>query len=222
MPARGESAPPTPLRMSASPPFPRGLYAISDGPRADLVAVCAAALEGGARVLQYRDKTTDAARRLDEARALRTLCLRHGVPLIVNDDVELAVAAGADGVHLGEDDASIDEARARLGANAIIGVSCYDSLARARQFAAAGANYLAFGAFFPSPTKPHARLATPHLLREAKSLDLPLVAIGGITPENAPMVIDAGADAVAVVSAVFARADIAAQARRFARLFTSR
>jgi thiamine-phosphate pyrophosphorylase len=206
--------------MTANPFQPlRGLYAISDGPRADLLDACAAALAGGAAVLQYRDKTAEHDRRLHEARALQALCARHRVPLIVNDDIGLAVASGAAGVHLGEGDAPIDEARARLGRNAIIGVSCYDSLARARQFAAAGADYLAFGAFYPSPTKPHARVATPHLLREANALGLPLVAIGGITHDNAPLLIEAGADAVAVISALFGAPDVRAAARRFADLF---
>jgi thiamine-phosphate pyrophosphorylase len=139
--------------------------------RKDLVETCAQALEGGARVLQYRDKTRDASRRLDEARALQSLCARFAVPLIVNDDVELAAAIGAAGVHLGEDDDDLAPARARLGAQAIIGVSCYDSLERARHFAAAGADYLAFGAFFPSPTKPHARRASLDLLRDARALE---------------------------------------------------
>lgn len=199
----------------------RGLYAISDGPRPDLIEACAAALAGGAALLQYRDKSADGARRLDEARALQALCARRGVPLIVNDDVELARAVGAAGVHLGEDDGDIAEARARLGDAAIIGVSCYDSLDRARHFAAAGADYLAFGAFFPSPTKPHARRATPRLLAEAKPLGLPLVAIGGIHADNAPGLIAAGADAVAVISALFGAADVRAAAQRFAALFES-
>ncbi|WP_395680610.1 thiamine phosphate synthase [Dokdonella sp.] len=206
--------------MSANqfPPL-RGLYAISNGPRTDLLDACAAALAGGATILQYRDKTDAHPRRLDEARALQALCARHRVPLIVNDDVDLAAASGAAGVHLGEGDAPIGEARARLGRDAIIGVSCYDSLARARQFAAAGADYLAFGAFFPSPTKPHARVATPQLLSQAKTLGLPVVAIGGITHANAPLLIDAGADAVAVISALFDASDVHAAARRFAALF---
>jgi len=199
----------------------RGLYAITDGPRADLLAAVKAALRGGAALLQYRDKTADTARRAFEARALRELCARFEIPFIVNDDVELALAAGADGVHLGEDDADIAAARARLGAGAIIGVSCYDSPARARQLAAAGADYLAFGAFFPSPTKPNARRATPELLREAKPLGLPLVAIGGITPDNAPPLVDAGADFLAVISGVFAQVDPEAAARRYAAMYTS-
>lgn len=206
--------------MTATP-FPplRGLYAISDGPRADLIDACSAAIAGGATILQYRDKSADQARRLAEAGALQAICLRHRIPLIVNDDIELATAVGAAGVHLGEDDAAIGEARARLGAGAIVGVSCYDSLDRARQFAALGVDYLAFGAFFASPTKPHARVAAPHLLREAKPLGLPLVAIGGITHDNAPLLIEAGADAVAVISALFGATDVRAAARRFSALF---
>ena len=199
----------------------RGLYAITDGPRPDLLAAVKAALRGGVALLQYRDKTADSARRAFEARALRELCARFEIPFIVNDDVELALAAGADGVHLGEDDGDIAAARARLGAGAIIGVSCYDSPARARRLAAAGADYLAFGAFFPSPTKPNARRATPEMLREAKPLGLPLVAIGGVTPDNARPLIDAGADFLAVISGIFAQADPEAAARRYAVMYTS-
>ncbi len=197
----------------------RGLYAITDGPRDDLVEVCAEALAGGAAILQYRDKTTDVPRRLREAGALQALCDRHGAALIINDDVELARVVGAAGVHLGEDDATLVTARERLGAAAIIGVSCYDSLDRARQFAAAGADYLAFGAFFLSPTKPQARGATLPLLREAKALGLPLVAIGGITPDNARDLIAAGADAIAVISALFGAQDVQSAAGNFTRLF---
>jgi thiamine-phosphate pyrophosphorylase len=196
-----------------------GLYAISDGPRADLIEACAAALAGGVAVLQYRDKTTDTARRYTEATALRALCTRHGALLIVNDDIELAAAVRADGVHLGEDDASLTDARQRLGADALVGVSCYDSLTRARDFAAAGADYLAFGAFFASSTKPRARHATPQLLRDARPLGVPLVAIGGITSSNARALIEAGADALAVISAVFGARDIQAAARELAVLF---
>lgn len=201
-------------------PLPRcGLYAITDGPRADLLAACDAALRGGAALLQYRDKSADRVRRHDEASALAALCARHGVPLIVNDDVELAVAVDAAGVHLGEDDVNIAVARACLGERAIIGVSCYDSLERAQTLAREGADYLAFGAFFPSPTKPSARHATPGLLRAAKPLGLPLVAIGGITPDNAPGLIAAGADFVAALSGVFGAADPATATRRYATLF---
>jgi thiamine-phosphate pyrophosphorylase len=198
-----------------------GLYAITDGPRDDLLVACEGALDGGAILLQYRDKTHDAARRLQEARALVALCARFGVPLIVNDDVELAASAGAAGVHLGEDDVDFASARARLGADAIVGVSCYDSLERAQTLAAAGADYLAFGAFHPSPTKPNARKATLSLLRDAKAFALPLVAIGGITAENGGAIVDAGADYVAVISAVFRAKDVRAATRAFSALFAA-
>lgn len=202
-----------PLKL---PPF--GLYAISDGPRRDLLDACGAALAGGAEILQYRDKTDDHARRRHEVAMLSQICVRHGKPLIVNDDVELAASAGA-GVHLGEHDTDIAAARARLGPDAIIGVSCYDDLERARSAAAAGADYLAFGAFFPSPTKPHARRADKSLLAAARAFGVPLVAIGGITPDNAPQLVAAGADFVAVISDVFAAADIQAAARRYLSVF---
>jgi len=201
---------------------PRGLYAITDGPRQDLVDVCAAAVEGGAAMLQYRDKTGDGARRHAEATLLAALCARHRIPLIVNDDVDLAIEVGAAGVHLGEHDIDVGAARARLGSGAIIGVSCYDSLERARQLATAGADYLAFGAFFASLTKPEARSATPQLLREAKTLGVPLVAIGGITAENGAVLIEAGADFLAAISAVFGAGDVRGAAHRFAELFDPR
>ena len=201
--------------------FPKaGLYAISDGPRPDLIAVCESALRGGARVLQYRDKTDDATRRASEASSLAALCEKYSVPLIVNDDVELAATVIAAGVHLGEDDADIAAARARLGPNAIIGVSCYDSLDRAHDVAAAGADYLAFGAFFPTATKPRARRANPALLSKARTFGKPLVAIGGITPDNGSSLLAAGADFIAAVSGVFANTDPESAARRYAALFT--
>jgi thiamine-phosphate pyrophosphorylase len=197
----------------------KGLYAITDGPRDDVLPAARAALEGGTAMLQYRDKTRDGGRRLREARALAKLCVSFGVPLIVNDDAELARASGASGVHLGEGDGAIADARAALGAGAIIGMSCYDSLARARDAAAEGADYLAFGAFFPSITKPGARHATPDLLRRARAFDRPLVAIGGITVENGGSLIAAGADFLAVVSGVFGANDVRAAARQYAALF---
>lgn len=196
-----------------------GLYAITDGPREDLLPSVRAALEGGATLLQYRDKTANPDRRLREAQALATLCREHHVPLIINDDVELARASGAAGVHVGEDDAGIAQARAVLGSNAIIGASCYDSLQRARDAAAAGADYLAFGAFFPTTTKTTTRHATTRLLRAAKVFGLPLVAIGGITPENGGPLVAAGADFLAVVSGVFGARDIRAAAQNYQKLF---
>lgn len=197
-----------------------GLYVITDSPRKDLLTACEAALAGGARLLQYRDKNSPASRRLREARALKELCARYNVPLIINDDVALCAAIGAQGVHLGKDDCDISAARSALGRNAIIGVSCYDNIKRARALAAAGADYLAFGAFFKSPTKPTARPASPDLLHQAASLKLPRVAIGGITPDNGPPLIDAGADYLAVISGVFNASDVRASAARYAALFT--
>ncbi|MBN8735589.1 MAG: thiamine phosphate synthase [Xanthomonadales bacterium] len=196
-----------------------GLYAITDGPRDDLLEAARAALEGGAALLQYRDKTRDVLRRVREACALAALCREFAVPLIVNDDVELARRSDAAGVHLGEDDVDIADARATLGDPAIIGVSCYDSLQRAQAATAAGADYLAFGAFFPTATKKATRDATPALLHDAGALGLPLVAIGGITPDNGRALVEAGADFLAVVSALFGARDVREQARRFTALF---
>ena len=186
-----------------TPLMGKGVYAITDGPRDDLFAAVEAALAGGARLLQYRDKTTDTERRRAEADEISAICARYEVPFIVNDDVALARETGG-GVHLGREDVSIAEARAQLGPDAIIGVSCYGSIERARQLHAEGADYLAFGAMYPSTTKPHAPV-TPHdVVTQAKALGLPVVAIGGISVDNARAVIDAGADYIAVVSAIFA------------------
>ena len=200
-----------------------GLYVITDRALAagrPLPELVAAALEGGARVVQYRDKTADHARRRDEARALAALCRDAGALLIVNDDVELALAAQADGVHLGRDDAGIAAARGHLGPDRLIGVSCYDRFDRAVAAQQAGADYVAFGSFFPSPTKPAAVRAGLALLeRGRRELDLPLVAIGGITPENAGALVAAGADMLAVIHAVFGAADVRAAAAAFAPLF---
>ncbi|HXE66221.1 MAG TPA: thiamine phosphate synthase [Rhodanobacteraceae bacterium] len=200
----------------------QGLYAITEGPCADLLPAARAALEGGAAMLQYRDKTRDARRRSHEAHALKALCAEFDVPLIINDDVELVRASRAAGVHLGEDDPTIADARMALGRGAIIGVSCYDSLQRARAAAAAGADYLAFGAFFPSATKPGAHRAKPDLLRDARAFGLPLVAIGGITPENGGSLVAAGADFLAAISALFGARDVRAAASDFAALFQTR
>jgi thiamine-phosphate pyrophosphorylase len=208
------------LNTPASPQA-RGLYAITDGPRADLLDVVSQALAGGARWLQYRDKSTDTARRYAEATALRQLCRYHGASLIINDDVALALAVGADGVHLGGNDDDPAAARHALGERAIIGVSCYDSLQRAQAAARVGANYVAFGAFFPSPTKPFAPRATIDLLRQSAALGLPRVAIGGITPDNGASLVDAGADYLAVISAVFGATDARAAAQRITDLFFS-
>lgn len=200
-----------------------GLYAIADTGYLDDARpgdAVAQALCGGARIVQYRDKRNTAEVRRRQATALRTLCGEHGALFIVNDDVALARAAGADGVHLGRDDADIDEARRALGAAAVIGISCYNDLARAEAAVRRGADYVAFGSFFPSRTKPGAVRADAALLRDAKTrLAVPLVAIGGITPENGAALIAAGADALAVISGLFAEVDVEAAARRYAALF---
>lgn len=178
------------------------------------------AISGGARLVQYRSKSPRDDLRLAQAGAVLAVCRAAGVPLLINDDVELAVRIGADGVHLGRDDADPAQTRARLGASAIIGVSCYDDLALAQHAQAAGASYVAFGSFFPSPTKPHARRASIDQLHAAAGcLRLPLVAIGGITPHNGATLIAAGARMLAVINGVFAQPDLAAASRAYALLF---
>lgn len=201
----------------------RGLYAIADSsllPPERLVAAVTQAIEGGAALIQYRDKGGDLPRRLSQALALAQLCRTRRVPLIVNDDAPLAERVGAAGVHLGRDDMPIADARRLLGHDAIVGVSCYNSLAMAVSAEAQGADYVAFGAFFPSPTKPEAVRAEASLLRRAGAqLRCPMVAIGGITPHNGAALLEAGAAALAVISGVFGEADAAAAARRYTCLF---
>lgn len=200
-----------------------GLYAITDAlliPDHRLLEAVEQALLGGAQLIQYRDKSDDAARRLAQAQQLNALCRRYQIPLLINDDVELAAAAGAAGVHLGKDDPPLAAARARLGETALIGVSCYNQLDLALAAERAGADYVAFGAVFPSPTKPTEIRASIALLREAHAaLRTPIVAIGGVTPDNAPLLLDVGVDALAVVSGVFGQPDIRAAAARYAELF---
>ena len=199
-----------------------GLYAVTPDlvDTGALVNAVQAALEGGARVVQYRNKGATPDLRLHQAQAVVDVCNRHGRPLIVNDDVDIAAAVNAAGVHIGREDSALTETRAKLGPQKIIGVSCYDSLDRARAAVRGGADYVAFGSFFPSRVKPNAVRATLDLLRAARAeIDVPIVAIGGITAENAPQLIDAGADAVAVISAVFSTPDVAAASRRFVKLF---
>lgn len=201
----------------------QGLYAITPDtplPLATLVDQVGAAIVGGVRVIQYRDKTHGHDERRLRAATLLACCREAGVPLIVNDELDLAVELGADGVHLGRDDPNPRTARERLGASAIIGVSCYDQIALAEAAEAAGASYVAFGSFFPSTTKPKAVRPDPGLLTEARRrIALPLVAIGGITPHNGGSLIAAGADMLAVVTGVFAQPDITAAARAYTNLF---
>lgn len=203
----------------------RGLYAIT--PEAQEPALLEArvrealthAPEGWA-ALQYRNKLASPAARLAQARRLAAIARERGVRFLVNDDVELALAVDADGVHLGRDDGDLAEARRKLRGR-ILGASCYNSLDAARSAVAAGADYIAFGSVFPSATKPRAVRAPLDLFRHGRALAVPLVAIGGITLENAPQALAAGADALAVIADLFDAADIAARARAFAGLFAA-
>lgn len=202
--------------------FPGGVYAITPetADTEHLLMQVEAALAGGVAAVQYRDKSGDVARHHEQASELVALCHQFNVPLIVNDDLRLADLCDADGIHLGRDDASLREARIILGKSKLIGVSCYQSLELALAAQAARADYVAFGSFFPSPTKPAAGRAGLDLLRDAAPLiHVPLVAIGGITLENAPQLLDAGADSLAVLSALFDTPDIRASARALNHLF---
>ncbi len=201
----------------------RGLYAIADrallaGDRFDGAVV--AALRGGARLIQYRDKSDDSARRQREARHVVGACRRAGALAIINDDVELALAVGAHGVHVGADDRDPATVRARLGDDAILGVSCYDRLERARAARAAGADYVAFGRMYPSATKPGGPRPGLELLgRARRETGLAICAIGGITVDRAPELVAAGADLLAVIGDLFERDDIATRAREYAGAF---
>lgn len=207
--------------------FPaRGLYAISPDVDSDdtdrWLGRIEAALRGGAAVLQYRDKRADRAERVERARALHSLTRRHDVPLIINDHVSLAADTGADGVHLGADDNDVASARAILGDDAIIGVSCYADLARAERAAADGADYLAFGSVATSATKPGAVPCPWSTLGEARRFGLPVVAIGGITMAVAGDLVAAGATHLAVIGGLFDADDIAARAQAFNAVFRPR
>ena len=199
----------------------RGLYAITDGSIGNvLLDKVEQVLRGGAQVLQYRDKTNDPVRRQQEAQALRQLCQSYGAVLIINDDVVLAKAVQADGVHVGQEDWGWAAVRDYLGPQALIGVSCYNRLELALEAAQQGADYVAFGSFFPSPTKPHAVRASLELLQQARQqLTLPIGVIGGITLDTAPTLIEAGADMVAIITDVFSNAQIEQQVRRYQALF---
>lgn len=197
-----------------------GLYAITpDCDDSDeLLAKVVAAVDGGATIVQYRSKARDAIARRRQARVLADAPAVRRALFIVNDDPDLSREIDADGVHLGEHDESIAAARACVGPDRLIGVSCYDDFERARAAVAAGADYIAFGSFFASPVKPGARRAGTDLLVRARELGAPVVAIGGIASTNAAALIHAGADAVAVISDVFARESPAAIARAAAAI----
>jgi thiamine-phosphate pyrophosphorylase len=215
--------------MRASHPHPsasqlRGLYAVTSqvlcNSQAELLAAVEEALEGGARLIQYRDKWNDRRTRERNAHSLLGLCHEHQALLIINDDVDLAASSGADGVHIGTADVPLTQARQRLGPEAIVGVTCSNSLERALSAQTNGASYVAFGRFFASRTKPDAPAAPLELLTQAKPhLWIPICAIGGVTPHNADDLIARGADMLAAVEGVFGVADIEATARAYAARF---
>jgi thiamine-phosphate pyrophosphorylase len=198
-----------------------GLYAVTPdlSDTAVLAARVAAAVAGGASAVQYRNKAADPSLRRAQAAALARVHATRGALFIINDDAELAAASDADGVHVGADDGSVVAAREIVGPDRIVGVSCYDDFARAEAAVAAGADYVAFGSFFASTVKPDARRAEVEMLGFARSLDVPVVAIGGITAANAPMLGRAGAHAVAVISALFDAPDVEAAARAIVASF---
>ncbi|MBV2208801.1 MAG: thiamine phosphate synthase [Thermomonas sp.] len=203
--------------MSRSFPV-RGLYAITNGPRPDLITAVSAALDGGAACIQYRDTTQDHTRRLQEASALAQLCHAHNIPLVIDNDCALAQACNADGVHVHTiEDATT--ARAALGPQAIVGLSCKSSLTTAQLALAVGASYISFGVCYASPTLPQAKPIPHELFAESAVLELPRVAIGGITADNGAALVAAGADVLASISGVFDAPDITAAARAYLSCF---
>lgn len=201
----------------------RGLYAITDTSRfADhaLIENCILALRGGAVMLQYRDKSKNQAKRILQATALRKICHQHKAFLIIDNDVELCQIVDADGVHLGPNDMQVTEARRLLGPGKILGVSCHQSLARAHEALKETANYVSFGAFYPSKTRPDAKIIDKTLLNEITKFPIPSVAIGGITVERAEELIHQGIDHVAVISDLWDSENIETHAKEYAELFS--
>lgn len=201
----------------------RGLYAITDSHLIsentfnDSINL---ALQGGVRILQYRDKSNETEKRLSQALALRTLCDQHDALLIINDDIDLTIQSKADGVHLGKDDKAITDARNQLGDQFIIGQSCYNDIESAITAQKLGADYVAFGAAYKSPTKPDAPVVTLDQLKQAKSLlSIPICAIGGINTQNATALVDTGIDMIAVISALFSAGDIRSRSEALSALF---
>jgi thiamine-phosphate pyrophosphorylase len=200
-----------------------GLYLISNHQDHDsqrLFDDVRLALLGGVKILQYRDKSGEQEKHLSQCLQLRKMTSDFGCLLIINDDARLAQQVDADGVHLGQEDGNISQARQLLGEDKIIGISCYNQIELARQAANQGADYIAFGRFFPSRTKPDAKQAHPEILHRARTLQLPVVAIGGISQDNAPGLIKAGAEMIAVIDAVFGQGDIKTATKQFQNLFT--
>jgi thiamine-phosphate pyrophosphorylase len=203
----------------------KGLYIVTpDWDDTDkLLRVSEQALQGGAALLQYRHKTADAAQRRQQAEALLKLCRRYERPFIVNDYVELCMELGADGIHVGGTDASVAEVRAMVGADKIVGASCYGDLELAHAAYRAGASYVAFGGFYPSRVKKYPVTTPPDIVTRAKAqIAVPNVVIGGMTQENAAPLIAAGADMVAAISSIYLADDPIAAARSFAALFENR
>ncbi len=200
-----------------------GLYAITDSHlirNSQLISTVEQAIMGGACIIQYRDKTTKLALRIQQAQAINQLCKRFQIPFIINDDIELAQQVGANGVHLGKNDTKLAIARQKLGKQAIIGVSCYNQITLAQQAINGGANYVAFGRFFASQTKAEAvscSIATLHQAR--KILACPIVAIGGITPNNGKVLLEAGANSLAVIQGVFGQKNVRYAAQKYSCLF---
>lgn len=201
----------------------KGLYVITDEvliAESDLNHYVEQAIIGGASVVQYRNKNTPYATRVAQAESLLQICNLHSVPLIINDDIGLCADIGADGVHLGQSDSDITDAREHLGSDVIIGITCHNSMELALNAQQAGADYVAFGRFFPSNTKPNAQPAELSILKQAsKMLEIPTVAIGGITEENALKLIEAGASSIAVAGSVFADQDPKNQSEKLSSLF---
>jgi thiamine-phosphate pyrophosphorylase len=200
----------------------RGLYVITPDTTdtSQLCKMVGCVLSGGARFIQYRNKTASSQLRLTQSRAIYLLCKQHRVPLIINDHLDIALEIDADGLHVGQNDTSIMEVRDTLGRNKIVGASCYNHLSLAVEAEKAGADYVAFGAFYPSATKADAARASISLLDEAKkTLSIPIVAIGGINLSNAQNLIVHGCDSIAVSQALFSAQDIRSTAQHFSRLF---
>ncbi len=208
------------MPMSSTRPI-RGLYAVAPDmvDTAALLAKTEHALKGGAKLLQYRNKLADAALKLEQATELLRLCRRYDCLFIVNDSVEVAMKIGSPGVHLGREDGDLAQARQRLGPDVVLGASCYGQIQIAEQARDAGVDYVAFGAAYASPTKPGNKRAPLELYREARRIGLPVVAIGGITLDNAQPLVDAGVDALAVITALYNAPDIIAAARGFTALY---
>ena len=203
----------------------RGVYAITDEqllPDEQFLPAMQETVAAGVQLIQYRNKSGDSALRFRQASELLALCQTRRIPLIINDDVELCAMIGADGVHLGQSDCTLSQARVRLGQEAIIGITCHQSLELAQSAQEGGADYVAFGRFYPSATKPGAPPANPAILREASNaLSIPVVAIGGINAENGGLLIASGADMLAVVGGIFADRNIAENIKTLNSLFTS-